>query len=42
VRIVRRYFELTPGFGPPAADLRTAAHAAGDPLYAVWAAKVAS
>jgi SAM-dependent methyltransferase len=42
VRIVRRYFELTPGFGPPSADLRTEPYAAGDPLYAVWAAKVAS
>ena len=42
VRIVRRYFELTPGFGPPSADLRTAPYAPGDPLYAVWAAKVAS
>jgi SAM-dependent methyltransferase len=42
VRIVRRYFELTPAFGPPASDLRTDPYAAGDPLYAVWAAKVAS
>jgi len=42
VRIVRRYFELTPGFGPPSADLRTEPYTAGDPLYAVWAAKVAS
>ncbi len=38
VRIVRRYFELTAGFGPPSSDLRTDPHAAGDPLYAVWAA----
>ena len=37
VRIVRRYFELTPGFGPPSADLRTDPYAAGDPLYGVWA-----
>ena len=37
VAIVRRYFELTPGFGPPASDLRTPAHSQGDPLYAVWA-----
>jgi len=42
VRIVRRYFELTPGFGPPSSSLRTDPQAAGDPLYAVWAAKVAS
>ncbi len=42
VRIVRRYFQLTPGFGPPAGDLRTDPYGAGDPLYAVWAAKVAS
>ncbi len=39
VRIVRRYFELTDGFGPPSSDLRTDPHAAGDPLYAVWAAR---
>lgn len=38
VRIVRRYFELTEGFGPPSSDLRTDAHAPGDPLWAVWAA----
>ena len=37
VAIVRRYFALTPGFGPPTADLRTPLAASGDPLYAVWA-----
>ncbi len=37
VAIVRRYFELTPGFGPPSSELRTPPHAAGDPLWAVWA-----
>ena len=37
VAIVRRYFELTPGFAPPSSDLRTPAQAAGDPLWAVWA-----
>ncbi len=42
VQIVRRYFALTPGFGPPASDLRTDPYGPGDPLYAVWAAKVAS
>jgi SAM-dependent methyltransferase len=38
VRLVRRYFDLTPGFGPPSADLRTDPHGSGDPLWAVWAA----
>jgi len=38
VAIVRRYFELTPGFGAPASGLRTPPHAPGDPLWAVWAA----
>jgi len=42
VRIVRRYFELTSGFGPPSSDLRTDPYVPGDPLYGVWAAKVAS
>ena len=42
VRIVRRYFELTHGFGAPSSDLRTDPYAGGDPLYAVWAPKVAS
>ena len=37
VAIVRRYFELTDGFGPPSSDLRTPPHAPGDPLWAVWA-----
>ena len=36
VAIVRRYFELTEGFGPPSAERRP--EATGDPLYAVWAA----
>jgi SAM-dependent methyltransferase len=36
VAIVRRYFELTPGFSAPSSDLRTPAQAAGDPLWAVW------
>ena len=39
VAIVRRYFALTPGFGPPSSDLRTPPHAPGDPLWAVWAAR---
>ena len=39
VAIVRRYFELTPGFGPATAELRTPASAAGDPLHAVWAVR---
>jgi SAM-dependent methyltransferase len=37
VRIVRRYFELTPAFGPAESDLRTSLTGAGDPLWAVWA-----
>ena len=37
VEIVRRYFGLTNGFGPPTSDLRTPLTAAGDPLWAVWA-----
>lgn len=39
VRIVRRYFELTEGFGPAVSDLRTPLSAPGDPLWAVWAAR---
>jgi SAM-dependent methyltransferase len=39
VRIARRYFELTAGFGPPESDLRTSLTGAGDRLWAVWAAK---
>ena len=39
VAIVRRYFELTEGFGPPASDLRTPLTAPGDPLWAVWAGR---
>jgi SAM-dependent methyltransferase len=38
VDIVRRYFELTPGFGPPSSDLRTPQNGPGDPLWGVWAA----
>jgi SAM-dependent methyltransferase len=38
VRIVRRYFELTPAFGRAQSDLRTSLSGAGDPLWAVWAA----
>ena len=38
VRIVRRYFALTPGFGPAESDLRTSLTASSDPLWAVWAA----
>ncbi|MCW3041302.1 MAG: Methyltransferase type 11 [Solirubrobacterales bacterium] len=37
VRIVRSYFAHAGGFGPADADLRTDPHAAGDPLWAVWA-----
>jgi SAM-dependent methyltransferase len=37
VTIVRRYFELSDGFAAPLSDLRTPAHADGDPLWAVWA-----
>jgi SAM-dependent methyltransferase len=37
VRIARRYFELTPGFGPAESDLRTSLTGAGDRLWAVWA-----
>lgn len=38
VAIVRRYFELTEGFGEPADGLRTDPRSTDDPLYAVWAA----
>jgi SAM-dependent methyltransferase len=38
VRIVRRYFELTPAFGPAESDLRTSLAGTGDSLWAVWAA----
>jgi ubiquinone/menaquinone biosynthesis C-methylase UbiE len=37
--IVRRYFELTPGFGAATAERRTPASAPGDPLHAVWAVR---
>jgi SAM-dependent methyltransferase len=39
VRIARRYFELTPGFGPAQSDLRATLTGTGDRLWAVWAAK---
>lgn len=38
VAIVRRYVELTEGFGEAAGGLRTDPRSGGDPLYAVWAA----
>jgi SAM-dependent methyltransferase len=38
VRIVRRYFELTPAFGAAESDLRTSLIGTGDSLWAVWAA----
>jgi SAM-dependent methyltransferase len=37
VRITRRYFELTPAFGPAESDLRSSLTGAGDRLWAVWA-----
>jgi SAM-dependent methyltransferase len=37
VRIVRRYFDLTPAFGPAESDLRTSLAGTGDALWAVWA-----
>ncbi len=37
VRIVRRYFDLTPAFGRAESDLRTSLTGTGDPLWAVWA-----
>src|SRR3954447_21140095 len=39
VRIARRYFELTPGFGPPESDLRSSLTGEGDRLWAVWATR---
>jgi SAM-dependent methyltransferase len=39
VRIARRYFELTPAFGPPASDLRASLTGTGDRLWAVWATR---
>jgi hypothetical protein len=39
VRIARRYFELTDGFGPAESDLRSSLTGAGDRLWAVWAAR---
>jgi SAM-dependent methyltransferase len=41
VGIVRRYFELTEGFEPPADEPRTGGRWFADPLYAVWAARAA-
>jgi SAM-dependent methyltransferase len=38
VRIVRRYFDLTPAFAPAQSDLRTSLMGSGDALWAVWAA----
>ncbi len=38
VRIVRRYFALTPAFAPAESDLRTSMTSGSDPLWAVWAA----
>jgi SAM-dependent methyltransferase len=40
VRIVRRYFALTPAFGPAESDLRTSLTGSGDRLWAVWAVRV--
>jgi SAM-dependent methyltransferase len=37
VRIARRYFDLTAGFGPAESDLRSPLTGAGDRLWAVWA-----
>jgi SAM-dependent methyltransferase len=39
VRIARRYFELTPGFGPAESDLRSSLSGEGDRLWAVWATR---
>ena len=39
VRIVRKYFDATPGFAPAESDLRTSLTGGGDPLWAVWAAR---
>jgi SAM-dependent methyltransferase len=38
--IVRHYFGLAGGFSAPTVQLRTPAGSPGDPLYAVWAARV--
>jgi SAM-dependent methyltransferase len=37
VRIVRKYFSLTLGFGPAESDLRTSLTGTGGRLWAVWA-----
>lgn len=37
VRLLRRRFEATPGFGAAESDLRTSLTGAGDQLWAVWA-----
>jgi SAM-dependent methyltransferase len=39
VRIARRYFQLTEGFGPAESDLRSPLTGAGDRLWAVWATR---
>jgi SAM-dependent methyltransferase len=39
VRIVRKYFSLTPAFGGAESDLRTSLSGAGDRLWAVWATR---
>jgi SAM-dependent methyltransferase len=39
VRIARRYFALTDGFGPAVSDLRSTLTGTGDRLWAVWAVK---
>jgi SAM-dependent methyltransferase len=39
VRIARRYFASTDGFGPAESDLRSRLTGTGDRLWAVWAAK---
>jgi hypothetical protein len=40
--IVKAYLEQAGGFGPAAAQRRTAEDWHGDPLYAVWARRIAS
>jgi SAM-dependent methyltransferase len=41
VRIVRRYFALTPGFGAAQSDLRASLKGGGDRLWATWATRSA-
>jgi SAM-dependent methyltransferase len=38
VRLLRKRFDATPGFGPAESDLRTSLRGTGDQLWAVWAA----